>query len=82
VSDRFTPGRDDPETPRWPINGDMKALLTRSSDTGGTELLLRHCVALVDLSPRASARARLESALGRKLTEHLLTTLVPVNPPR
>jgi hypothetical protein len=83
VSDRITPGRDDQGAFRRPIKGVMKALLARSSrDTVGTELLLRHCVALVDLAPRASARARLESALGPKLAEHLLATLAPANRPR
>jgi hypothetical protein len=60
----------------------MKALLTRSSQyAAGSDLLLRHCVALVDVTPRASARARLESALGRKLAEHLLASLVRVDRP-
>jgi len=55
----------------------MNSVLVRSSHpTTGSELLLRHCLALVDVTPRVSAQARLESALGRKLAQYLLTSLV------
>jgi hypothetical protein len=75
----FTPGRDAPRTPRWPIIQNMDSAVEQppTTDTRISSLhLLRDCLALgTPATRRRPAKVRLEEALGPELTRKLLESL-------
>jgi hypothetical protein len=56
---------------------DMEAIITsRTKESAGTRLLLRHCLSLGTAEGRVPARVRLDEAIGPELARRLIASLV------
>ena len=56
---------------------DMEAIITsRTKESPGTRLLLRHCLSLGTAEGRVPARVRLDEAIGPELARRLIASLV------